>query len=194
MSYWKSISKGARQLDSFSLATNQTSGKSSQGEFYEIELGIVLDLVLDETHPIFTKGDKSNTKIDPDRWPVDVSNQPAKETDIDYTWIGRALVRPIVSDPNTDKNKLPWAFPLENNLSEYPLINEVVMLLVQGDKLYYTRKINYHNWTNNNLDFSINDTVSGKQNTEFLSSEPYVGKQESIIKAPTKSILQKNTG
>lgn len=194
MPYWKSTSKGSRQLENFSLATNQNSSNSGQGEFYEMEIGVVLDIVLDDTHPIFTKGDKSNVKIDPNRWPVDVNNQIANNTDIDYTWIGRALIRPLVSNPNTDKNKLPWAFPLDNNLSEYPLINETVILIVQGDKLYYTRKLNYHNWPNNNLDFSINNTISGKENTEFLSSEPYVGKQESIIKAPTKDILKKNTG
>lgn len=194
MSYWKSTSKGSRQLDHFSLATNQNSNTSGQGEFYEMELGVVLDIVLDDKHPIFTKGNKSNIKIDPNRWPVDVNNQLANDSDIDYTWIGRALIRPVISNPNIDKDKLPWAFPIDNNLSEYPLVNETVILIVQGDKLYYTRKLNYHNWTNNNLDFSINDTVSGKSNTEFLSSEPYTGKTESIIKAPTKDILQKNTG
>lgn len=194
MSYWKSISNGSRQLDNFSLATVQTSGKSGGGEFHELEVGVVLDIVLDDTHPIFTKGNQANVKIDSDRWPADVNNQIANNTDIDYTWIGRALVRPIISNPNTDKDKLPWAYPLDNNLSEYPLINETVILVVHGDKLYYTRKLNCNNWPNNNLDFSINDTISGKKNTEFLSSDAYVGKKESLIKAPTTNILHKNTG
>lgn len=195
MSYWKSTSKNSRTLDSFSLSTNHTSNDdSSLSEFYEMEIGLVLDIVLDDKHPIFTKGEKFHNTIDSDRWPVDVSNNTPLKTDIDYSWIGRALIRPLMTEKLTDKDQLPWAYPLDNNLSEYPLINETVILISQGGKLYYTRKLNYHNWPNNNLDFTINSLVSGQSNTELYSKDSYVGRKESILKAPSKEMLQKNTG
>lgn len=196
MSYWKSTSKNSRTLDSFGLSTNQTSGKNSAPvEFYELELGIVLDIVMDDTHPIFTKGEKLHRLIDADRWPADLLDtkaDPAK--DLDYTWIGRALVRPLTSEKLTNKDQLVWAYPMESNLSEYPLINETVVLVFLDEKLYYSRKVNYHNWTNNNLDFASNTAVSGNPNTELYSNEQFVGKKESVLKAPTTEILKDNTG
>lgn len=195
MSYWKTSTKNQRSLDSFGLATTHTADKGgSLQEFHELELGVVLDVVLDDKHPIFTSGDRLHTKIDPDRWPVDVSDKRPDPNDIDYTWIGRILVRPLVSEKLTPKDQLPWAYPLENNLSEYPLINETVTLLSQGGKLYYTKKVNFHNWINNNLDFTANSVVSGKGNTELFSDKPYTGRKESVLKAPGSEMLKSNTG
>jgi len=195
MSYWKSISKNYRSLDSFGLATNNSSGNNSTPiEFYERELGIVLDIVLDSKHPVLTENNRLYTKIDSDRWPGDLNDLPASRDDTDLTWIGRALVRPLISEKTTEKDQLIWAFPLENNVSEYPLINETVVLETHGGKVYYGRKINYHNWINNNLDFSSNTAISGQVNTELYSSIPYVGRKESILKAPTKEILKNNSG
>jgi hypothetical protein len=51
MSYWNSTSKGSRQLESFSLTTNHNSGNASRGEFYELEIGVVLDIVLEFLEP-----------------------------------------------------------------------------------------------------------------------------------------------
>ncbi len=195
MAFWKTLSKNTRTLDSFGLATSQTIGQSSGlGEFYEMELGVVLDIILDDKHPIFTKKEKFHQKIDIDRWPVDLEGKQPLKDDIDYTWIGRALVRPLISEKLTEKDQLPWAFPLDNNLSEYPLLNETVILLSQDGKLYYTRKVNYHNWPNNNLDFTKNTAISGQPNTELFSNALYLGRKESIIKAPSKEILKNNTG
>jgi hypothetical protein len=163
-------------------------------EFYEMELGIVLDIVLDDQHPIFTSGDHLHTKIDPDRWPVDLNDKRPLPNDLDYTWIGRALIRPMVSEKITKKDDLPWAYPLDNNLSEFPLINESVILISQGGKLYYTRKVNYHNWPNNNLDFTLNTRLSGAPNTELFTDIPYTGRKESVLKAPGSEMLQGNTG
>jgi len=195
MAYWKPISKNSRTLDSFSLATSRNSGNGSvPTEFYEMELGVVLDIVLDETHPIMNNGEKLHYGIDSDRWPADLSGNPAASGDKDFSWIGRALVRPLVSERLTNKDQLVWAYPLENNISEYPLINETVVLTIQGEKLYYSRKVNCHNWPNNALDFSLNSNSSGVQNTEMFTTNPLTGKKESVLKAVTKDILSKDTG
>lgn len=194
MSYWNTSAKNSRTLDSFGLGSSQ-SGGSTSGEFHELELGVVLDIVLDDKHPVLTQGEKLHRLIDADRWPVNLLDQKADpKVDVDYTWIGRALIRPIVSEKSTDKDQLVWAYPMENNFSEYPLINETVVISVFNGKTYYSRKVNYHNWPNNNLDFAINNLVSGKPNTELYSNVPYSGSKESILKAQTTEILQGNTG
>ena len=134
--YWKNTGKNTRTLDNFGIPNSQGSIGGSSGEFYEMELGLVLDIVLDDKHPIFTGGDKYHSKIDPERWPADLENKPPISTDIDYSWIGRALIRPLVSEQITEKDQLSWAYPLEANISQYPLINETVILINQGCLLY----------------------------------------------------------
>lgn len=180
MPYWKQISKNSRTLESFGLATTHTSKGGSPTEFYELELGVVLDIILDENHPLFQSGKRYHSTIDPDRWPSDLEGKPALNTDKDLSWIGRALVRPLNSEKLTDKDQLLWAYPLESNLSEYPLINEQVVLATYDGKLYYTRKVNYHNWPNNNLDFAVEPDSSGRANTQLFSDNPLTGSKESL--------------
>src|ERR1019366_6461830 len=109
MSYWKDSSKNTRPLDSYGLATSHTSGKGGNREFHELEFGVVLDIVLDLKHPIYTKARGYQTKIDTERWPVDLTGSPPSKGDPDLTWIGRALVRPLVSGKITEKDRLEWA-------------------------------------------------------------------------------------
>lgn len=177
MSYWRPTRKNIRSGDNFGLATLQHVGGESNGEFYEFELGIVLDIVLDEKHPIFLQKNKIHTTIDYDRWPEDLEGNLALESDKDLSWIGKALIRPLVSEKTVNKDKLTWAFPLENNFSEYPLINELVVLVKYADKLFYTKKINLKNWPHNNLDFGMEFLTSGRGNTELFdpNSKTYQG-------------------
>jgi hypothetical protein len=62
--------------------------------------------------------------------------------DVDYSWIGRVLVRTIFTQNKVEKEQLVWAYPLESNISEYPLINEVVIVVKYLDQVFYTRKLN----------------------------------------------------
>lgn len=179
MSYWRRNNKNTRMLDSFGLSTNHSGGSGEMGEFYEMETGVVLDIVLDDKHPIFTAGNLYHSKIDPETSPPDLEGKPPLRSDFDYTWIGRALIRPLVSEKLTNKDQLIWAYPLESNISEYPLIYETVVLVSHNDKLYYTRKLNSRNWTNNNLDFTIEGYTSGNTNTVLFSNESLTGSIES---------------
>ena len=176
MAYWKGSSKNTRPLDSYGVATSHTAGSGAGREFHELEFGVVLDIVLDLKHPIFTSANIQQTRIDTDRWPVDLTDSPPSKEDPDLTWIGRALIRPIVSGQIIEKDQLPWAYPLEANFTEYPLINETVILLEQDDRLYYSRKVNFRNWVNNNLDFTIEGGTSGQPNTELFTKTPYTGR------------------
>lgn len=195
MSYWKLTSKNSKIIDSFGLSSNHnTNNSNTMSEFYEMESGVVLDIVLDEKHPVFSENQYVNTKIDADRWPADLSNNKASKNDFDFSWIGRVLVRPLISEKMTDKEQLLWAYPIENNISEYPLINELVVLVKYGGKLYYSRKINYHNWTNNNLDFSADILPSQTKNKILFSNTVLSGSKESLIKSNTSEILANNSG
>jgi hypothetical protein len=71
--------------------------KNTNEEFYELELGVVLDIVLDDKHPIFNRGTNLHSTIDAERWPADLEGKIALRTDKDLTWIGRDLIRPVNS-------------------------------------------------------------------------------------------------
>ena len=182
MSYFKSHNKNVKSLDNFGINHSHSAKQLPvQMEFYELELGTVLDVIIDDTHPFFTKGAQTFNQIDSARWPVDINNKPALSTDIDYSWIGRALIRPVVSGKNINKNALIWAYPLESNISEYPLIYETVVLSQFNGKTFYSKKVNYHNWANNNLDFGIDST--NPSNTELFSNAQYTGTKKSVTNA-----------
>jgi len=176
MSHWNTNNKNIRSNDKFGL-THKSAGNAVQLEFYELELGIVLDVILDDKHPFIIDGSPVFTKIDVDRWPASIYNTPALPTDVNYSIIGRVLVRPLVSGKKTPKDSLIWAYPLESNLSEYPLINETVVLSTFNHKTYYSRKVNYHNWANNNLDFSVD--LDSPKNTILFTDAPLTGKEKS---------------
>ena len=180
MPHFTANPRNTRVVDSFGLTTNHIGGTSTSQEFYEIDQGVVLDIVIDDKHPIFTGGESVHSKIDPRRWPGDLEGKAAVSTDFDYTWIGRILVRPLITEKFTDKDQLLWAYPLDNCISDYPLINETVYLITQGGKLYYSRKLNYHNWPNNNLDFAIENATSGQTNNILFSNLELKGKKESL--------------
>lgn len=157
MSYWKKISgKNYQSLDRFDNSSKETFNSN---EFYELEPAIVLDVVLDENHEIFKN--KELTKIDFNRTLSDVENKKPLPTDVDYSWIGRALVRTIYTQNKVEKEQLVWAYPIESNISEYPLINEVVIVVKYLDQIYYTRKLNQFNHINSNERFGLEQLFGG---------------------------------
>lgn len=131
--------------------------------FYELEPAVVLDVILDETHPIFkTKTVNLDYTSVPDRF----DGKPVNPNSIDYSWIGRILVRPLVSAYKVDKDDInDWAIPMESTgIVEYPLVNEVVIIGKYFKKLYYFKKLNIPNgFLNNNADFS-KERIAGPSN------------------------------
>lgn len=178
MAYWKQNGKNTRSVDSLRLVSTNTDLVSNAAEFHELEQGIVLDIILNENHPFYEGGTNNIiSKIDASRWPVNFEDKPPLDSDLDYSWIGKALIRLVTSNKTVDKERLIWAYPIESNISEYPLINEIVTVIIQQGKSYYTRKLNYHNWTNNNLDFRIEGALSGKPNTILYTDTTLQGKK-----------------
>lgn len=164
MSFWKkSTAKNYKSLDNFS---NNQYNSSNNNEFYELEPAVVLDVVLDETHEIFKN--KERTKLDYDRNQPDVSGNKPLESDKDFSWIGRALVRLIESQQKIEKEQLVWAIPLESSISEYPLINEIVSVVKYMGQTYYSRRINLKNIVNFNGDFGIEQLIGGFQDSNGI--------------------------
>lgn len=152
MSYWnRPASVSSPSLDSTSMSQNMRKGRANNDEFYEIEPAVVLDIILDKNHKYFQQ---KKYKLTPDQWPIDVNNAPPAKEDLDYTWIGRALIRLLYTQRDVQKEDLIWAMPLESNISEYPVLNEVVGVVFYLGQYYYTKKINSFNTVNANADFN----------------------------------------
>jgi len=181
--------------NSYSQLNSSTySGTHTESDFYEMEPGIVLDIILDDSHPIF-KSPNNYPSINPTDWPDDVSGNPALQTDKNFTWIGRVLVRPLISQQGADKEKLTWAIPLENTgIVEYPLVNETVILVNYFNTLYYSRKLNIKGFLNNNVDFrkeKISGLNSGNREIEVSNSDkttPYQGPLSYTVSKKYKNV------
>jgi hypothetical protein len=169
MSYWET-SPTSNNLSADHYVTS-TRGTSQQSEFYELEPGVVLEVVLDKSHAIFQSG----KLINEEPWPADVKGVKPDPKDVNYTWIGRALVRLVNSSKNVVKERLIWAMPLESNISEYPLVNEMVVVGKHLGKYYYSKKLNVSNLVNHNVDFSQELYLGGDSNKELNSDEMYQG-------------------
>jgi hypothetical protein len=135
----------------------------------QFEPAVVLDIILDDTHPEIAE---HGHYLDPDQWPENYVGEATTLNDSDFTWVGRAKIRLLNSQMTLPKEGLSWALPLENNISEYPLVNEIVGVVNYQGNLYYTRKINYRNFINNNADVGFELTYgAGMGNREELADD-----------------------
>src|SRR4051812_27994529 len=107
MAYWEQPGNNSSpQIDSVAMSSRSTGTSGDRVAFYEIEPGIVLDIILDKDHPYF----KSQPfKVIADKWPEDVNRVAPSKNDPDYTWMGRALIRLVNSQRNVEKEDLIWA-------------------------------------------------------------------------------------
>ena len=88
-------------INNTGLTNNSTSKSNIVPEFYEFEPGIVLDVILDESHPIL-----ANKKIDITSFPDNYKDAMPSMSDVDCTWIGRILVRMCYSQQGITQEKL----------------------------------------------------------------------------------------
>jgi hypothetical protein len=120
-------------------------------EFYEMEPAVVLDIILDENHPVLQKHN-----VNVNSFPDNYKDHTPNTHDKDCTWIGRALVRMVNSQQAMAKDKLNWAIPLDvTGIVEYPLLNETVIVIKYFDNLYYTRRLNFRGFINNSANFKL---------------------------------------
>ena len=129
MAYEKSINKGgskANRISQVRLGTSQTSVDSHRGEFYELELAEVIDIIYNDKHEDFPKDDK------------------------DYSYIGAVKCRLINSQYNSPDDMCGWVRPLDSHIKRYPLKGEYVIVAEYIGDYYYTQHLNLLGSNNNN--------------------------------------------
>lgn len=147
--------------------------------FYELEEAVVLDVVMDENHPIFT----DSLNLDVESWPPNIDGTEPVPSEKDYSWIGRIRFRFLNSQINEEKTVLEWAYPMENTgLVEYPLMNEIVIVGEYMGRYFYTRKLNANSTVNSNASFDVEKNIGnieGNINT-FSPDGKYTGPESKM--------------
>jgi len=172
MSYFaQTNSNGSFSEQNYQGLLPATSGKQPMVEFYEQEPGVVLDVIVDENHPIIQKN-KQNFTVKSQNWPPNYKDESPSSNDIDYTWVGRALVRMVYSQKNIPQEELKWAKPLNvSGVVEFPLVGEIVIVVKYMNELYYTTKLNTKGIVNNSIDFSYDAAYGLNKNGSIQSSD-----------------------
>jgi len=154
--------------------------KSEVGVF----IATVVDAIFNENHPYF----KTAKKIDSSNTPVNYKDEAAKSNDIDYSYVGRIKIRKL-DDSSVSLDKLPWALPLNRDISQIPLLNENVLVYEINGTFYYANVLSSRNFINNNADFGQNLKLSFSQNQKQIRSD----KHESYLSDP-RNIKNSNKG
>jgi hypothetical protein len=165
-----------------SLSSPILSSIASSDSF---KLAIVTDIVIDETHPVFSSKQTDSVLIKPKHLPVNYKAADSSESqtqtiqkrkesipnheDKDFSFIGRARIRILGLETNSPDEKLPWAIPLDKTITQYPLLNESVMVIKVADTFYYTKPFNTFNFTGVNADFA----TEASNNLHGQSAKPF---------------------
>jgi hypothetical protein len=168
--YYKQSNK--REIEVSTLMTQrQIYNKSPEGIlFYELEPAIVIDVIRDETHPIF-KDKKNYPKVSTEEWPTNYNDSDTP----DYSWIGRIRARLIIEQETTPVDELGWIIPQENTIREYPLVNELVIVSTYMNSRYYTRRLNTRNFINTSADYRYEHRYGKTKGITSTTSANLVG-------------------
>lgn len=153
-------------IDDVVLLSTKRDNKILQSgrSIIQFEPAIVLDVVLDDSHPMFsTSGSGLGNVSAPFENPPDILGNPLSIKDRDYFSIGTALVRLCYTHEKVEKSALIWAVPLDSTLISVPILNEVVHVVKIFDKFYYTSKVNTRGNCNSNADFRFEMTYGKKE-------------------------------
>lgn len=115
------------------------------GKFHSQELtqeAVVVDVITNDDHPEYA----------PDGYNV-----------------GAIQFRALKTDQYRQPGKLNWALPIESNITEYPLKNEIVHIVRSLNRFYYTRKINVTHRVTTHALFGLNEELSPVETKEAQS-------------------------
>jgi len=140
-----------------------------------LKLAVVVDIILDNYHPFFGKTtDNRNSQPPPtikyQQIPINYDNKIPNISDTDYSYIGRTKIRILSEEKQTAYEKLPWAIPLDNTITQFPLLNEQVLVIKVGETYYYTKPFNRVNFVGTNGEFISEKSSSDDSN----SAIPYL--------------------
>ena len=162
-------------VDDVNMLSTKRDNKIIQSgrSIIQYEPAIVLDIVLNDSHPMFKQG--LGNLISPPEQPVNFRGETPDEADPDYAAIGTALVRLCYSHAKFEKESLIWAVPLDSSMTSVPLLNEVVHVVKIFDKYYYTNKVNSKNGCNTSADFRYEQTYGKKTGNRSYSAVKLTG-------------------
>ena len=109
---------------------------TSYQETLQWEEAIVVDVVVNDNHPDY----------DEDGYNVGI---------VKFRFIGASA---LSADADLD-----WAFPIDSNKTDYPLLNEVVLIIHTINRWYYTSKLNTSNRVTSQALFGLNDSLTVRQ-------------------------------
>lgn len=158
--------------------------------FYEFEMAVVLDVILDDTHPEF-----ETLTLDATSTPSNIDGSEPKTTDPKYEVIGAIKFRFIESQRGIEKKDLFWAIPLDVGITEYPVMNEFVSVVKYNNNYYYTRRISANGLLNSSADFGAEPYygLRGENKNEYTDKK-YDGpesKMDHAGKSHYKGVLGK---
>lgn len=145
------------------------STQTSLPEEFKLMPAVVLDVITNDEHPYFKRDSKSykyqpTKTIDQQTSPVNYIDLPPNSGDIDYSYIGRIRFRLIspsnLNNINSAEEDLTWAIPLDNTITQYPLLNEQILVIKIDKQFYYTKPLCKFNYCSVNADFSTERTFS----------------------------------
>jgi len=100
-----------------------------------------------------------------------VVNDQHSDYDTDGYNVGAVKVRMLSSDAFDQAGSLTWAFPMSPNVTDYPLLNEIVLVMPALNRFYYTRRLNVSNRVTAQPLFGLNDGFKARPSTEQQTSE-----------------------
>ena len=112
-------------LTSFGSVANMVKNLKEPSQFYELEVGEVIDVLLTEEDLL-------------DRQPNVLNN-----SDSNFTFIGMAKVRLLNSEQGIREEDCSWVYPLEANIKQYPLKGEYVVCVNYLEMKFYTQTLNF---------------------------------------------------
>jgi hypothetical protein len=160
-----------------------------------LQLAVVVDIILDDTHPFFgINSNNSNSKPPPtvkyQQIPINYENKIPVPSNTDFSYIGRAKIRILSEEKQTAYEKLPWAIPLDNTITQFPLLNEQVLVLKIGENYYYTKPFNRLNFLGTNGDFVTEKSSSDDGNSAIPYFKPK--NRKSYVSHPSFLPLNQN--
>ncbi len=111
---------------------------STYFESHQFEEAVVVDVITNDEHPLYDE--------------------------LGYA-VGAVKFRFLGSDVYTADDKLDWAFPMLSNITDYPLINEIILVLPILNRHYYTNRINTRNKITTQALYGV-ERIHGEQDSE----------------------------
>jgi hypothetical protein len=84
--------------------------------------------------------------------------------------VGQAKIRLLPQDLKVAFDELNWVNPIETNLQEYPLKNEIVLVFYSMGQLYYTRKVSVTRKITENSYPGLSERYSPPTNKQNIDS------------------------